>query len=273
MTGSAAHRPAGRRAAGQELARLVEEYLTLTAAGEAAEVAALFEEDGRVDEPSGSAEGGEAIEVFAERRFIWLAERQADVEPLRTTAAAERAVHECVITMMPPGGDLVRLPVALAGEPGPAGLLDRLRVYHSTWPLSGRHEVRAPLLRPDAAIELEGAVAAYQEALAAGDLSGVLTSFHEEGCAREPSGGEYTFCGRVELAKFYAALFSNGGGIQLEHCTVTDDGVATALEYNAVRWGATPLPKQAGVAVYERGAHGLLVGARIYDDVDPPLDR
>ena len=260
-------------APGGDLRRLVEEYLMLSAAGEGAAVAALFEEDGAVDEPAGNAAGREAIEVLAERRFIWLAERRADVLPLRTTAMPERAVHECVVTMMPSGSRLVQLPVAVVGEPGPTGLLARARVYHSTWPLTGRHEVRPPLLPPGRAVELQGAVAAYMEALAAGDLGGILASFDEAGCAREPSGGDYTYCGRDELARFYAALFSNGGGIQLEHCTATDDGVATAVEYNAVRWGATPLPKQAGVAVYERGGDGLLSAARIYDDVDPPLDR
>jgi hypothetical protein len=29
--------------------------------------------------------------------------------------------------------------------------------------------------------------------------------------------------------------------------------------------------RSAGVAVYERGAHGKLAAARIYDGVDPPL--
>ena len=51
----------------------------------------------------------------------------------------------------------------------------------------------------------------------------------------------------------------------------TDDGAACAIEYNAVRWGRTEIPPQAGVAVYVRGRSGLLSAARIYDDVDPPL--
>lgn len=256
-----------------KLAELVEQYLTLSATGEAAAVAGLFEDDGSVDEPAGRAAGRGAVEVLAERRFIWLAERQADVELVRTTSAPERAVHECVISLMPSGSHVVQLPVAVVGEPGPSGLLARVRVYHSTWPLNRRHEVRDPLLRPDSGLRLPDVVAAYLEALAAGDLSGILSSFSGGGCAREPAGSEFEYCGREAVAKFYAALFSNGGGIQLEHCTATDDGVATAVEYNVVRWGATPLPKQAGVAVYERGEDDLLTWARIYDDVDPPLDR
>ena len=60
----------------------------------------------------------------------------------------------------------------------------------------------------------------------------------------------------------------SSGGIRLEHCTVTDDGVACALEFNAVQFGPHPLEPQAGVAVYERGPSGRLHAARIYDDVN-----
>jgi hypothetical protein len=37
-----------------------------------------------------------------------------------------------------------------------------------------------------------------------------------------------------------------------------------------VRWGIHDLPPQAGLGVYERGADGLLIAARAYDDVQPP---
>jgi hypothetical protein len=70
----------------------------------------------------------------------------------------------------------------------------------------------------------------------------------------------------------YEHLFSNGGGIPLEHCALVDDGRACALEYNVMRWGETELRPEAGVAVYVRGESGKLATARIYDDADPPLD-
>lgn len=68
-----------------------------------------------------------------------------------------------------------------------------------------------------------------------------------------------------------AIVAANGGGIPLEHCTLTDDNHACALEYNVVRWGRTELPPQAGVAVYVRGQSGKLAAVRIYDDVNPPV--
>jgi hypothetical protein len=111
----------------------------------------------------------------------------------------------------------------------------------------------------------------YQRALAAGDLESVLDLFEPVGHAREPAGSDYLHRGPEGLREFYESCFSNGGGIPLELCTLTDDGRTCALEYNVTRWGRTELPPQAGVAVYVRGESGKLAAARIYDDVDPPL--
>jgi hypothetical protein len=62
-------------------------------------------------------------------------------------------------------------------------------------------------------------------------------------------------------------------GIELEHCTLIDDGHVCALEYNIVRRGEQYLPPQAGVAVYVRDTSGKLATARLYDDADPPLGQ
>ncbi len=145
-----------------------------------------------------------------------------------------------------------------------------IRVYHSMWPLTGEHAIRPPLLLADPELHAEGAVGDYQKALAEGDLEGIVGTFEADGYAREPSGGAYLHRGAEGLRELYAHLFANDGGIPLEHCTLTDDGVRCAIEYNCVGWGDTEIPPQAGVAVYERGAGGLLAAARIYDDVEPP---
>ena len=144
-------------------------------------------------------------------------------------------------------------------------------MYFSSRPVTGRHATRPPLLQPDPDARGSDVVGEYQRALAAGDVDAVLEAFEPDGYAREPAGGAYVHRGADGLRAFYAHLFSNGDGIPLEHCRSVDDGRACALEYNVVRWGATELLPQAGVAVYVRGETGKLAAARIYDDVDPPL--
>jgi hypothetical protein len=96
-----------------------------------------------------------------------------------------------------------------------------------------------------------------------------METFKPDGYARESSGGSYLHRGDEGLRELYTHMFANGG-IPLEHCTLTDDGVGCAIKYNCVRWGVTDIPPQAGAAVYERASSGLLSAARIYDDVEPP---
>jgi hypothetical protein len=114
-------------------------------------------------------------------------------------------------------------------------------------------------------------VGEYQRALAAGDVEAIVACFEEDASLREPAGGEHVHRGTDALRALFTLFFSNGGGIPLEHCSLLDDGRLCLLEYDVVRWGATELPPQAGVAVYVRGPSGRLAAARIYDDVDPPL--
>ena len=114
-------------------------------------------------------------------------------------------------------------------------------------------------------------MAEYQRALAAGDVDAVIATFEPNGYAREPAGREFVHRGRDDLRAFCERWFSNGGGIELEHCGLVHDGRACALEYNVVGWGKTELPPEAGVAVYVQGESGQMAAARIYDDADPPI--
>ena len=104
-------------------------------------------------------------------------------------------------------------------------------------------------------------VGRYQAALEAGDADAVVSTFEPGGYYREPIGPHATHSGTAQLLTFFTGSFG-AGGIELEHCAVTDDGVRCALEYNCVRWGSQDLPPQAGLGVYERGPDGLLAAAR-----------
>ena len=207
-----------------------------------------------------------ALERFTQVRQVWLVERAARVEPLRTTRNHERTVFESLLHLRLPEQE-VALPVAVVADQAPRGHVGAIRVYHSLWPLYGAHRVRPPLLSRDAALTVADVIAEYQRALKAGDVEAIVNAFEPDGYFREPAGGGYFFQGREKLHEFMAHLLASGG-IGLEHCTATDDGVACAIEFNAVRFGPHDLEPQAGVAVYERGRTGRLHGARVYDDVN-----
>jgi hypothetical protein len=163
----------------------------------------------------------------------------------------------------------VELPLALAADRDQDGRILELRVYFSTWPLTGAHTTRPPLLQPDGDLHEADVVGEYQRAVAAGDVEAAVAAFEPDGYMREPAGSEHLHRGSDELRALYTSFFANGGGIPLEHCAVTDDGRACALEYNVVARGRTELPPTAGMAVYVRGGSGKLAMARVYDDSQP----
>jgi hypothetical protein len=218
----------------------------------------------------GRVKGERAFAAYAERTRAWLEEREASIEDLGILTTERRSVGEVVLHLGDEGGR-VDLPVAIAADRRPDARIEEVRVYYSNWQLTGRHANRPPVLQPDPELSEPDVVGEYQRALAAGDVDAILASFEPGGYAREPAGPDYVHQGPEGLRQFYGRLFSNGGGIPLEHCSVTDGARVCALEYNVVRWGQTELPPEAGIAVYVRGESGRLAAARIYDDADPPL--
>jgi len=218
----------------------------------------------------GRVKGAGAFTRFVAETRAWLDERHVTVEAVDEILTPRRGVEEVVLHLDSEDGR-VDLPVALADDRDERDRIVELRMYFSRWPLSGRHASRPPLLQPDPDAHPGGVVGDYQRALAAGDADAVVAAFAPDGYVREPAGGAYVHRGTGELRALFELFFSNGGGLPLEHCTVTDDGRSCALEYNVVRWGRTELAPEAGLAVYERGAGGKLAAARIYDDVDPPV--
>ncbi len=218
----------------------------------------------------GRVKGASAFARFVTDTTTWMAERNVTVENVNFVITPSGEVGEFVLHL---DGDAGRteLPLALATNFDADDRMTELRMYFSEWPLTGVHRVRPPLLQPDPAVREDDVVGDYQRALATGDLNAAVAAFEPDGYVREPAGGAYAHRGTHEVRALFELFFSNGGGIPLEHCAVTDDGRACGLEYNVVAWGRTELPPQAGIAVYVRGDGGKLAAARIYDDVDPPL--
>ena len=244
-----------------------ESYLTYLLESNVPAVVGLFAAEPAIEDPiAGTISGTEAVADFARGREQWLAARAATVEHLRTTHVPARTVVEYVLHL-DLHGERTPLPYAIVGEHGPDDSLQQIRAYHSMRPLLGRHEVREAILPAREDLELRDVIATYQQALAEGDVETIVGTFEPDGYFREPAGGAHFHSGTEALTEFMAQIL-RPGGITLEHCTVSDDGVACAIEFNAVVFGDEPLIPQAGVAVYERGSSGLLHAARIYDDVN-----
>jgi hypothetical protein len=222
------------------------------------------------DPRRGRVIGVQAFEAYVRELGSWLSEHNASFDPVDHVFMEPRGFEEVVLRLDSEGGR-VEVPVAIVADRRSDGRLVELRIYHSIWAVTGRHLHRPPLLQRNPDLLAEGVVAEYQRALAAGDVDAVIATFEPGGYAREPAGREFVHRGRDDLRAFYERLFSNGGGIELEHCGLVHDGRACALEYNVVGWGKTELPPEAGVAVYVQGESGQMAAARIYDDADPPI--
>jgi len=218
----------------------------------------------------GRVRGRHAFERFVTDTNAWLSRRNAVFSPVERIITGRRGIEETVMTLDGDDGR-VEVPVAVAADRADDGRIIELRIYWSMWPLTGEHHHRAPLLEPDPDLGEPDVVGDYQRALAAGDAEAAVATFEPGAYVREPAGSAYIHRGHDELLALYRRFFSNGGGIQLEHCALTDDGRGCALEYNILRWGRTELSPEAGIAVYVRGATGRLASARIYDDLEPPL--
>jgi hypothetical protein len=212
----------------------------------------------------------ESLAHFVTDTNARLAARHVEVENVNFIVTPPSGVEEVVLHVDSERGR-IKLPMALSAQRTEDARIVELRIYFSTWPLIGHHAVRPPLLQPDPDLDLPEVVAAYHRALAAGDVAAAVAAFEPGASVCEPRGGPHVHRGTNELEALHERFFSNGGGIEMEPCAVTDDGRACALEYNLVAWGRTQLLPQAGLAVYVRGEGGKLAAARISDNADPPL--
>ncbi|MBI5231042.1 MAG: hypothetical protein HY876_02630 [Coriobacteriales bacterium] len=218
-----------------------------------------------VDSPLGRKQ--EPPEFVAETR-AWLERHDAASEEIRTTETDERVVHELSLRLAFEG-ETRELPIMLIADKEDECIRD-LRIYHSTWPLTGSHSVRPPLMDYTTGERPAEPVGTYHAALAAGDAELADSLFEPEGSVREPAGSAYAHAG-AERTQWYRSILRLGP-IVLHLGTITDDGETVVYEFMVDRWGATQLPQQAGAAAYTRGPSGKLASARIYDDVDPPAE-
>jgi hypothetical protein len=221
------------------------------------------------DPRAGEVRGHRQLREFVRRSQSVLAERHARIETVASTAIDGRAVVELSVHLAHNGREQV-WPIALVAE-SPDDRSVIFRSYGSLWVFDGRRHLRPAILKPGSVHPVD-VVGRYQAALDDGDTEKVVSTFTADGYYREPIGPPFMHRGASELRSFFSRCFSTGGGIGLEPCAMTDDGDRCAVEYNCVRWGSHDLPPQAGIGIFERGPNGLLAAARVYDDVEAPVD-
>ena len=255
------------RAAGQ--ADPVAQYFTALNQGDTRVLETAWPGEVVIYDPrAGEIRGHKQLRRFVSQNQSWLAGQRARIETVASTVADGRAVVELLAHLAGDGRELA-WPVAVVAE-SPDDESVVFRTYCSQWPVDRRRHLRRPVLKPGAARPGD-VVGRYQAALDAGDAEAIVGTFAPGGYFREPIGPHDVHRGTGELRSFFTMCFSAGGGIGLQYCAVTDDGVRCALEYNCVRWGSHDLPPQAGIGVYERSPDGLLAAARVYDDVEAPV--
>jgi hypothetical protein len=223
------------------------------------------------DPRQGEIRGHQQLKRFVSENRSWLTERHARIESVASTAGGGQAVVELLTHMTAHDGRELAWPVAVVAE-SPDDRSVVFDTYCRRWPVDGPRHIRPPVLKP-ANAHSSDVVGRYHAAVDAGDAEAVVSTFAPDGYFRDPVGSSATHRVTPELRSFFTKCFSTGGGVGLEHCVATDDGVRCALEYNLVRWGRHDLPPQAGIGVYERGPNGLLAAARVYDDVEAPFEH
>jgi ketosteroid isomerase-like protein len=206
------------------------------------------------DPRAGEIRGHHQLRRFVRRNQAWLADRQARIETVASTVVGGRAVVELLAHLVDDGRELA-WPVAVVAE-APDERSVVFRTYCSQWPVDGRRHVRPPILQPRD-LHPGDVVGRFQAALESGDTEAILDTFAPDGYFREPIGPHPAHRGTPELRALFTTYFSGGGGIGLQHCAVTDDGVRCAVEYNLVRWGNRDVVPQPGIGIYERDHAGL----------------
>ncbi len=250
------------------LEKNIMDFYPLIMQGESETLISLFADEPLIDTPLyGEVRGNEAFMSLIHEQKMWLTAREARVEHFALTKTDERIVAE-ILLYFQHRGETMDLPVSLVADLHGEGV-SSIRIYYSTWPLTGKHIIRAPIIKPVKGLEEPEIIREYMAGIAKPDKKAVLSLFAEEAYVREPSGSIYKHSGIDGLRKFYDMALDEGG-VTLKHCTATFDGTRFAVEYICDEWGNVKFEPQAGMAVYELADPDHILAVRIYDDVTSP---
>ena len=252
------------RAAGQ--ADPVRQYMTALNNGDTRALETAWPGEVVIYDPrAGEVRGHRQLRQFVSRSQSLLGERHVRVDTVAETACPGRAAVE-LLAHLDVDGQEQPWPVAVVAESRDDRSVE-FRSYFSRWPVDGQHGHARPAILSSAADMPGDVVGRFHAALVAGDADAAVSTFAPDGYYREAVGPQAVHRGTAELRSFFTAQFG-AGGISMQPCRITDDGVRCAVEYNCVRWGDRELPPQAGLCVCERGPDGLLAAVREYDDLE-----
>ena len=219
------------------------------------------------DPHAGEVRGHRQLRQFVHRNQVWLAERHARIETVAATCVDGRAVVE-LLAHLTDGGRETAWPVAVVAE-SPDDRSVVFRTYCSQ--LAGRPPPPHPAADPPARGTRSRATSSAATSPRCTPVTPTRSWAPSRRTGTSASPSERTLHrGAPELRAYFDRCFSAAAASACEHCAITDDGARCVLEYNCVSWGRHTIAPQAGLAVYERGADGLLAAARLYDDLEAP---
>jgi hypothetical protein len=117
----------------------------------------------------GHIEGEYEFREFVADTDRWVREHDASVEDVQRSVLPARGFEEVIVHLDTPDGR-IDLPHAMVADHTPDGLIEELRIYFDTRPLTGHATERAPLLPPDPELRNAPLVEEYAEERAAGGV-------------------------------------------------------------------------------------------------------
>ncbi len=252
-----------------DLWHVLAQIIDLPKQGDGERLLDLFSGDPSINVPfEGEVQGEADLKDFIRRLSDCLSTSEAQSRLLNEIAVPECTILELIVRLDLRGKSL-ELPVAIVADLDEAGVR-AMRIYHSTYPFTGSHIIRKPMLVPQTGLHEPAVVERYMRGLREPNIGLVLSLFTPDAYVREPSGDSYRHEGEEGRRAFYESALRDGG-IPLQHCSSTFDGKTFAVEFIVDRWGRTEFATQAGMAVYQlTGDNKLIEAVRIYDDVTPP---
>lgn len=248
--------------------KIIKEYFTILKKEDIESLSSILNDKSIIYTPlDGKIIGRDNIKNYILKQKEWLNTKKAKVEVINSIDITNRIVIEFVIYLNK-GNKEIELPIVAVLDIENF-FISSIRIYHSTWPLTGKHVVIKPILEPEDNLDEPDIISLYMEGIKNADKEFVLSLFEDKAYIQEPSGSKFRHQGRTGREKFYSYALDKGG-VPLKHCTATFDGKHFAVEYVFNEWGDKKFEPQAGIAIYEIGESGKIAAVRIYDDASPP---